>query len=601
MTKHLIATPAAMPAVGPWRAFSAALTSQIKGLADRDDLTVTCAPGAGHGAPGCFIPMLATVELDGVHLGQDPATCDPSRPSDRERYPTLWGVFLHEAAHARHTAWRAPTTPGGRTAFAEAALLLEESRIEAAHLRRRPTDRRWLRACATRLVLSDFTPPTPAAASPAPASSTATESAEPPSGHTSHRPTGGGTGAVRVAMTPWDAGCAAALLLARVTAGVLDDEETTQVAVAVREVIGASRLGALADLWCQAHHIADHDAAAILHLGRLWCECLGINPDQPPPPPEIDAAESQSALAAAITAALDAVITADAPPSTPPIPDRAAERRAEKQAQDRARRTARKVFSTHPETTPRGPTKITGSRAPTRQEQAAARQLARHLKTAAQRERTTTTATSPTPPGRLRMRDALAADAQRAAGAIPTAEPFTRTVRRHVPTPPLRVGVACDVSGSMVALADPVASAAWILARATAHIPDAKAATVIFGAKVRPITHPGQTPTRVWEFQAHDSTEAFCEAVDAVDAAVDLTRADAARLLIIISDGIFTTTQRKDGQQRITRLTRNGCAVLWISLGGALPMEGAHLVELTDPTQAASVIGQAATRALRHA
>ncbi|RSN56657.1 hypothetical protein DMH08_24875 [Actinomadura sp. WAC 06369] len=89
---------------------------------------------------------------------------------------------------------------------------------------------------------------------------------------------------------------------------------------------------------------------------------------------------------------------------------------------------------------------------------AAARRLARRLRAAAHRDRVTTVHTSPTPPGRLSMRGALAADAQRAAGVTPTAEPFTQTTRRHVPAPPLRIGIACDVSGSMKAFADPVAS-----------------------------------------------------------------------------------------------------------------------------------------------
>ncbi|WP_395111384.1 hypothetical protein [Actinomadura sp. SCN-SB] len=584
MARHLIAAPdpttAAATVHGPWRTLSAALTGQVAALAERQDLTVTCAPGAGRGAPGCFIPALAAIELDGVHLGQDPHTCDPSRPSDRERYPALWGVFVHEAAHARHTAWNAPTIR--RTAAqVEAATLLEESRIEAAHLRRRPTDQRWLRASATRLILADFTPTPPS--SPAPG---AGKAAAPGSG-------------VRAAMTPWDAGCAAALLLARVSAGVLESEETAPVAGAVCEVIGASRLSALAALWCRAHQVADDDSEAMVELGRLWCDCLGIDPDQPPPPPEADAGGGSSVLAAAITAVVEAVTTADAPPPSPPAPDRAAERRTEQQARDRARRTARKVFSSHPTVTPRGPTKITGTRAATRQEQAAARRLARMLRAAAHRERAATRVTSATPPGRLRMREALAADAQRAAGATPTAEPFTQTVRRHVPTPPLRVGIACDVSGSMWALAEPVASAAWILARATAHVPDAKAATVIFGAKVRPVTRPGQPPSRVHEFSAEDNTEAFCEAVDALDAALDLSRPGAARLLVIVSDGIFTPDQREGGQRRITRLTGTGCAVLWLSLDGALAMDGTHLVDLEDPAEAAPLIGQAATRALR--
>ena len=67
------------------------------------------------------------------------------------------------------------------------------------------------------------------------------------------------------------------------------------------------------------------------------------------------------------------------------------------------------------------------------------------------------------------MRGALAADAQRAAGAVPTAQPFTRTTRTTVPTPPLQLGIACDVSGSMVEFAGPVASAAWILAARPPH------------------------------------------------------------------------------------------------------------------------------------
>jgi hypothetical protein len=93
------------------------------------------------------------------------------------------------------------------------------------------------------------------------------------------------------------------------------------------------------------------------------------------------------------------------------------------------------------------------------------------------------------------MRGALAADAQRAAGAVPTAQPFTRTTRRSVPTPPLRIRIACDVSGSMVEFAGTVASAAWILAHAPRHTTVATTtATVIFGEHVQPIVHPGSPP-----------------------------------------------------------------------------------------------------------
>ena len=73
-------------------------------------------------------------------------------------------------------------------------------------------------------------------------------------------------------------------------------------------------------------------------------------------------------------------------------------------------------------------------------EQAAARRLARALREASAGGRAETVIASAAPPGRLRMRHAVTTDAQRAAGAVPTAKPFTRVERRRVPAPPLAVG-----------------------------------------------------------------------------------------------------------------------------------------------------------------
>ncbi len=215
-------------------------------------------------------------------------------------------------------------------------------------------------------------------------------------------------------------------------------------------------------------------------------------------------------------------------------------------------------------------------------------------------ERTATTVASATPPGRLRMREALTADAQRAAGALPTAAPFTRTIRRRVPAPPLRVGIACDVSGSMSAFAGPVASAAWILARAAGAITGTRTATVIYGEKVRPITRPGHVPAEVTEFTATDGTEKFCQAIDALDDALTLSRPGAARLLVIVSDGQYTPDEREGGQQRITRLARSGCGILWLAPDSnwSDPMGHTQVAVLDDPAATAGAIARAATRAL---
>ena len=161
------------------------------------------------------------------------------------------------------------------------------------------------------------------------------------------------------------------------------------------------------------------------------------------------------------------------------------------------------------------------------------------------------------------MRQVLAADAQRAAGARPTAEPFTRTRSRRVPAPPLRVGIACDISGSMRAFTGPVASAAWILARAASALPAATTATVLYGrAASTPSPTPATPPPSVTDFDAPDGTEQLCRAIDALDGALGLSRPGAARLLAIVSDTYHSPGEIPGAQRRITRLAKTGCGVI---------------------------------------
>ena len=239
------APPARPRPAAAWLAFSAAMTAQVPAIAGRGDLTVTVAPGAGRGAPACFLPASAEIEVNGDHLGVDPATADPASPADRERYPALWGAAIHECAHAAHSRWRAPA--GINAAWCAAATALEESRIEARQVARRPADRAWLRASTAQIVIRDFT----AAATP-PASAA-------------------------------EAGSAAALILAREDAGILERAEAEPVAQAVAAAIGGQKLGQLRRVWREAHATADDDAKAMVRLGRRWCRILGIAPDQPDP------------------------------------------------------------------------------------------------------------------------------------------------------------------------------------------------------------------------------------------------------------------------------------------------------------------------------
>ncbi|PSK96149.1 VWA domain containing CoxE-like protein [Murinocardiopsis flavida] len=581
MTAHIAAGAApttVFPAAPGWMALSAALGDEVPVIADRDDLLVTIAPGAGRGAPACFIPDQAAIEIDGAHLGTvDPATAAPHRAGDRARYATAWGLLTHECAHAAHTRWQAP--PGTPPGAAAAALLLEESRIEAAQIRRRPEDRYWLRASATHLILAELSP------------------------GTGSRATGAGLAARARAVptTPQDAARTAALLLARADAGILTRTETATVTRAVTPVLGADTLAALRGLWRAAQTTADTDAEAMIELGRRWCEALGTDPADPAPEATGEQAPGRpSPLGRALARAAAAIARAKDPAPGDPAA-RATKTAAENTAaRDAARTEAGRVFAPGGPSTPRSP--IAGTRAPTSAERTAARHLGRTLSTAGSRERTPARTTAATPPGRLRMRGALAAEAQRAAGAVPTAEPFTRTTRTTVATPPLRLGVACDVSGSMHAFTAPVASAAWILAHAARHtrVP-ATTATVTFSAQVHPITHPGTAPREVTEFRACGTGHAIDTAITALDGALDLSRADAARLLVIVSDGVFGPTRTEAGQAALDRLRATGCAVLWLTPDdpGATPLRGARVHTLTDPAATARAIGQAATAAMR--
>ncbi|MGV9613232.1 VWA domain-containing protein [Nocardia xishanensis] len=552
--------PASVPVTGAWIALSAAMTAEAPPIADRDELTVTIAPGAAFGNPAVFVPSRAAVEIDGTQLKIDPATAHPERNSDRNRYPAVWGAFVHECAHAKHSAWNPP--PVAHPGVVDAAMLLEESRVEAAQVRRRPDDRHWLRASATEIVIGD---------------------------------NGGAIAAAQIPPTPYNAARNAALILARHDGGILEAAEVAPAATAIEAILGTDTLDQLRAIWREAHTVADTDAAAMLELGQRWLDLIGPDPHADPVP--------SSPLGAAIGDTVTNIGNAVAASPVDPDPAEiaiAGREAAERAAKDAATQ-ARTVFG---DGSGRGRTASTRrTRTARPDEHTAARVLARALNTAATRERTAVRTTSALPPGRLRMRGALAREAQRAAGAIPTAEPFTRTIRKTPPVPPLRVGVACDVSSSMGSYAAPVASAAWILARAAelATMP-AKTATVTFGASVKPITYPGTAPARVTEFSCPDYLHAIDTAVEALDGALDLSRPGATRLLVIISDGQYQGRRRNRAQAHIHSLRAAGCAVLWLAPANSAPepLDGVTLHLVTDPA-AAAAIGRAATAAVRAA
>ena len=152
----------------------------------------------------------------------------------------------------------------------------------------------------------------------------------------------------------------------------------------------------------------------------------------------------------------------------------------------------------------------------------------------------------------------------------------------------------------MSAFTGPVASTAWILARATASLPAARTATVTYGRRVGPVTWPGAVPAKVSEFTATDRYEDFTTAIAALDGALGLSAPGTSRILVIVSDGRYKGTQHADGQKLITRLAASGCQVIWIAPSGtANTMTGTRVIILADPAATTQAIAKAVTARAR--
>lgn len=546
-------------------ALSAALTDHAADLADREDLIVKVSPGVRdtYQAPALIHFPTATIHIDATLFESGPNGTHTTAPADPHDRPVGYGALVHEAAHAAHTCWKPRLPQQVETAALAAADLIEEIRAEAAQLARRPADTRWLRAMAAELILEGT----------------------PVSGDDS----------------PWAAASAALLVEGRVENGTLTTSEAEPVTVAAEKILGPDLLDELRSVWMFATHLEDDDTEGMLAAGRAWCDLLNTDPDKPEPAPMHGPhAEGQGPaglIAQAVQAAAGKVRdnAATESPNTGPSPAEAAQ--AERDEQARTAKVAAGVFN------PSGPRgRVTGTRPPTAAERQAAAKLAQQLRRAAVRERAAIATTSALPPGRLNVRAALAKDAQRAAGAIPTAEPWKAVNRKATPTPPLRIGIVVDTSGSMRKFTVPIASIAWILARAAAlSATDATTATVhCDGRTVAAITRPGDNPARTPTFDVGGGGHPIGRAIDAVDGGLGLANHGAARLLVIVSDGVFDTAETNAARTRIKRLAATGCAVLQITATGQQfqPIPGATGVRVTNAAAAGEAIGTAAVKAL---
>lgn len=211
------------------------------------DMKLLWSPTRGKGqpqAPAWFSPATNTVTIDTtVGLGAiDPAEVNPLTPQGRQKHPVIVGLAAHEAAHARHTRWTATFGKGHAPVVVAMAVLLEEPRIEAHHLVRRPQDRPYLRAQSVLLDVEAL-----------------------------------GGGEAIPGMARARAAEIALMTLGRLDAGVLEPEDAALVLPHLQGVLGED-LGAFRALWSEAIALEDRDVRGLLGLGRRWVELLGEVP-----------------------------------------------------------------------------------------------------------------------------------------------------------------------------------------------------------------------------------------------------------------------------------------------------------------------------------
>lgn len=601
------------------------LNAIINRLAARDDLLLSCVwnpkPIKGQpDAPAWFTPETAQVTINAaVALGEThPAEVNPLTPEGRRAHPEVIGLCAHEASHAHSTVWGKEFGKGLPPGVVKAAVLLEEPRIEYRQVQRRPQDRPYLRAQSVLLDLNQFKP-----------------------GQVSDRWRAASAAVMVLArvdagvLEPEDAKAVLPVLKSMIgeddlhalralwrEAMELEDGDTDSLFdVAARWVdllgdppppeaptfgCGAPATGASQDAAAEEESEWDDpdDNETGAGSGGSSTSFAGDGDDEWDDPENTDSEDGEgtagedggegpdplmealeTAVAIAHEDAMEEVAADDPQPVVKPE-DSAAKKRREKdiEAQEAAESKGKHIFHGYG---PGGRGGVLGTpRAPRPGERRLARQIGEALRKAQFRERTSTRRRSQLPPGRLNGRDAMLGAAQRSMGAMVTAEPFKSTVRRHVPEPPMRLGIMVDTSGSMSWATDVMASAAWAFSHAATYI-HGQTATVAFGDDVVPVTRPGAPPAKVTPFAANGGWEDFKGGFAALDGALNLTMGTGVRLLIVVSDGhLVGPGQPAAAQEAVSRMVRNGGHVLWIDADRAysptVVPEGAIKVAIPD-------------------
>lgn len=616
-----------------WLKTGAELADLANRWSKRSDIVSFVGEGAADGSAGAaFNPSLAEMEVNvNAAFGEGAKPEYLGSVLDRDvqfQHPAAIGAVLHEAMHAKHSQWDLmdcykAVVRGEKDPFAHALITdFEETRIEARGVKAYPENRSFLRACALKLVLGDIKEDQDFASR----------------GHQS----------VSKLML---------LSMARVDAGVLDEGDVTPISEAALKLYGEELVGKLRSIWVRAQAHSEDDRWEPLHkLALEWIKLLedaGHEPREEGKVPQWvkDLLKAMAGIPASPggdkpgedsdeegegsggkpsedgdgegsggqpgileqmadeteTSAIDEGTAQEMAEIAKEIADAKAAESKEQQAQEQK---AAEVFGRG---TGPGPSntnsRLIEKRPPSGPERAAAVRLAKDLERARYRDRVQEEVSTQVPPGRLRMRNAMAASEQRSRGGLVTAEPWRRTKRHHTEDPNLTVGVMVDISGSMRRAMEPMAVTAWVLSEAVKRV-QGKAAMMYFGNDVFPVLAPGQHLDNVHVYSASDGTERFNKGFTALNGKLRLVGGSGARLLVVVSDLYHSYEENQAETKWFERCARDGVAVIVIAPEARMNDHASEMVgrngtvltmDYSDPAAMARQIGAAAVKELQRA
>jgi hypothetical protein len=573
-----------------WLKFGGQIAELANEWSGRGDIVAYVGKGAGQGiACACWVPSLAEMELNvkvAFGEGVTPEFIGNFKKRDSHfDHPAPAGAILHEAMHAKHTLFdlrKLADLKKENRFLGDLVEWFEETRIERRGVLRYPENRAFLRASALKLSLDDL------------------------NGEEDFDKRG-----------IQSLSCLILLGLARVDAGVLDDDDVRPIKAVADKILGGPLVDKLRDVWVRAQaHSDDEDMEPLRKLAEEWIKLLedaghDTKPEEMP-------AEMMAMIAGALGELLEEMgemaieVEIDARSEAADQAEKEAGERAV-EAQGKAAAEDKDMKDMASEVFGRGTRDIHGARSrstlqeerpPKPAERIAAVKVAQLLEKAKYRDRVVVSRTSVLPPGRLNGRAAMQGAVERSRGQIQTAEPWKAKHRFHTEDPELKVGVMVDISGSMNPAMEPMGVTAWMLSEAVRRI-QGRAAMVYYGNDVFPVLAPGQHLEKVRIYSAPDGTEKFDKAFKALNGKLDLLNSTGARLLVISSDMCYTEVEVQALRRWLKRCDQAGVAVVSIPFTTRSYVDdhtkgmNVRIVEgAMKPAEVATMIGQAAAEAL---